>query len=79
MIGRVTLFLLGYALTVIGLIYIISYLNILSIGYNFSFYVNFIIRRIECIYFVIGLIMMTLSIYLPGGHNELHIWYTIKL
>lgn len=73
MIGRVTLFLLGYALTVIGLIYIISYLNILSIGYNFSFYVNFIIRRIECIYFVIGLIMMTLSIYLPGGHNELHI------
>lgn len=79
MIGRVTLFLLGYALTVIGLIYIISYLNILSIGYNFSFYVNFIIRRIECIYFVIGLIMMTLSIYLPGGHNELHIWYNIKL
>lgn len=73
MIGRVILFLLGYALTVIGLIYIISYLNILSIGYNFSFYVNFIIRRIECIYFVIGLIMMTLSIYLPGGHNELHI------
>lgn len=73
MIGRVILFLLGYALTVIGLIYIISYLNILSIGYNFSFYVNFIIRRIECIYFVVGLIMMTLSIYLPGGHNELHI------
>jgi hypothetical protein len=73
MIARVILFLLGYALTLIGLIYIISYLNIISLGYNFIFYVNFIIRRIECIYFIIGLIMMTLSIYLPGGHDELHI------
>jgi len=73
MFTRILLFLLGYALSLIGLIYIITYLNILSIGYNFQFYVNFICRRIECIYFIIGLILMTLSIYFPGGKNELHI------
>lgn len=74
MINRVIFFLLGYALTLIGLIYIISYLNILSLGYNFLFYVKFIIRRIECIYFIIGVITMMLSIYLPGGKKyELYI------
>lgn len=73
MFTRILIFLLGYALSLIGLIYIITYLNILSLGYNFQFYVNFICRRIECIYFIIGLIIMTLSIYLPGGKNELHI------
>lgn len=38
MLLRVFMFLLGYALTVIGLIYIISYLNLLAIGYNFLVY-----------------------------------------
>lgn len=38
MLLRVFIFLLGYALTVIGLIYIISYLNLLAIGYNFLEY-----------------------------------------
>lgn len=71
MIARVLTFLLGYSLTLIGIIYIISYLNILSLGYNFSFYVNFICRRIECIYAIIGIILMIISIYTPGGKNEL--------
>ena len=73
MIARIITFLFGYAFALIGLIYIISYLNILSLGYNFLFYVNFIIRRIECIYFIVGIILITLSIYLPGGKDELHI------
>ena len=73
MIEKVLLFLFGYSLTLIGLIYIISYLNLLSLGYNFLFYVKFICRRIECIYTLIGIILIFLSIYLPGGKNELHI------
>lgn len=73
MITRILAFLLGYALTLIGLIYIISYLNILSIGYNFLYYVNFIVRRIECLYFLFGLTLMTIAIYIPGGKNELYI------
>lgn len=70
MLTRIFIFLLGYALTVIGLIYIISYLNLLSIGYNFLEYVNFIIRRIECLYTIIGIVLIILSI---GGKNELYI------
>lgn len=79
MIQKILLFLFGYSLTLIGLIYIISYLNILTLGYNFWFYVKFIIRRIECLYFIFGLILISLSIYIPGGENELYLWYYFKL
>ena len=68
------IFLFGFGLTVIGLSYIIIYLNLLSIGYNFFDYVNFIIRRIECLYSIIGIIIIIISIFWPGGKRyELHI------
>ena len=77
---KIGLFFLGYGLTVIGSIYVISYLNLLSFGYNFLDYVNFIIRRIECINLIIGIILIIISVILPGGKkNELYIWYTFKL
>lgn len=61
--NRIILFLFGYGLTVIGFVYIICYLNLLTIGYNFYEYVNFIIRRIECIYALIGIIIMMIVIF----------------
>ncbi|MFV0249857.1 MAG: hypothetical protein ACK5HP_02340 [Bacilli bacterium] len=74
MLLRIFFFLIGFGLTVIGSVYIISYLNLLTIGYNFSQFVNFIIRRIECIYTLFGIVIIALTIYLPkGGKNELHI------
>lgn len=73
MLARIIIFLIGYALTVIGLIYVISYMNLFSLGYNFLFYVNFIFRKIECIYTIIGIILMTLAVYIPGGKNEIYI------
>ena len=69
---KIFLFLFGFGLTIIGIIYIILYLNLLTIGYNFNEYVNFIIRRIECWYSVLGIIIMLISIYI-GGKNELYI------
>ena len=72
MLFRVFLFLIGFGLTTIGFMYIIAYLNLISIGYNFLEYVNFIIRRIECLNAFIGIILMTISITI-GGKNELHI------
>jgi len=66
------IFLIGFGLSVIGNIYIISYLNYLTIGYNFKEYVNFIIRRPECLLAILGLIMITLSIY-KGDKNELYL------
>ena len=73
MIIRILFFLLGFGLSIIGFVFIISYLNILTIGYNLKEYVNFIIRRPECIIGPIGLIIDFLSIYLPGGKNEIYL------
>ena len=79
MFARIILFLIGFGLTVIGFVYIISYLNLLTIGYNFLDYVKFISRQIECLYALIGLIIMTLSISIPRREkDELYIWYFIR-
>lgn len=72
MVVKVFFFLLGFGLTIIGFMYIIIYLNLMSIGYNFLEYVKFISSRLECLNAVIGIIMMTLTIILSGGKkNEL--------
>jgi len=72
MILKVFLFLIGFGLTTIGSVYIICYLNLFSIGYNFLQYVNFIIRRVECLNAVIGVIIMILSLTI-GGKHELYL------
>lgn len=70
MLTKVFFFLIGFGLTILGLVYIISYLNLLTIGYNFLDYVKFIIRRIECLNALFGIIIMLISI---GGKNELYL------
>ena len=71
-------FLVGFGFTLIGSIYIIIYLNLTTIGYNFLEYVKFIIRRPECLIFIIGIILIVLS--LPREEkDELHIRYFSKL
>jgi len=66
MASRIFFFLLGFGLMVVGFTYIILYLNLTSIGYNFSEYVNFIIRRFECYYVIIGLVIILLVMFLKG-------------
>lgn len=74
MLIRIFVFLIGFGLTIIGSMYIISYLNLITIGYNFLEYVNFICSRVECIYALIGIILIMLTIFIPGGNkSELHI------
>ena len=72
MFFRIFTFLIGFGLTTIGFMYIIVYLNLISIGYNFFEYVNFIIRRLECLNAIIGIILMFLAVTI-GGKNELYI------
>ena len=55
---RGILLLLGITLTVIGLTNIILYLNLLVNGYTFLEYVNFIIRRFECLSLIIGILLI---------------------
>ncbi len=69
---RFFFFLVGFGLTLIGCIYIIIYLNLTTIGYNFLEYVKFIIRRPECLVSIIGLILIYFSIP-KEDNNELHI------
>ena len=71
MFFRIIIFLLGILFTVIGFISLILYLNLLSFGYSFLEYVNFIIRKFECISLFIGLIIIWISI--PRRKNEIHL------
>ena len=75
---RFFFFLVGFGLTLIGCIYIIIYLNLTTIVYNFLDYVKFIIRRPECLISVVGLIIIYFSIP-KEDNNELHIRYFTKL
>ena len=67
---RVFFFLLGFGLMVIGCSFIILYLNLTTMGYNFLEYVNFIIRRVECYFSIIGFVIMILYIALKGDYRK---------
>ena len=64
---RIFFFLIDFGFLVIGLTTIILYLNLLTIGYNFQEYVNFISRRIECYFSLIGLIIISITIKIKGA------------
>ena len=71
---RIFFFLIGFGLMVIGFTFVILYLNILTIGYNFSVYGEFITRRIECYYTIIGFIIILLTLTIKGDKkHELHL------
>lgn len=71
MVARVFFFLLGFGLAVLGFTYIISYLNLLTMGYNFIQYLLFISKRYECIIALIGLLMVTCAIFKGGNKDDL--------
>lgn len=71
---RFFFFLLGFSLTLLGAIFSICYLNLMTVGYNFREYVNFISRSPECVQMVIGIVIIGLTIFIPGGEkNELYL------
>ena len=59
---RIFFFLLGFGFMVIGFTYIITYLNLLTIGFTFNEYVDFITHRYECLISIIGFIIINLTI-----------------
>lgn len=70
---KIFIFLLGFGLTIIGFSYIIIYLNLISLGYNFFDYVNFISRRVECINALIGIILMLIALIRKDDKDELYV------
>jgi hypothetical protein len=72
MVLRIIIFLLGILFTIVGMVSLILYLNLLTFGYSFLEYVNFIIRKFECISLFIGLIIIWISISYRRK-NEIHL------
>lgn len=72
--GRIFIFLLGFGLMVIGFTYIITYMNLMSMGYSFLQYLCFIVSRVECLFAVMGFIIISIIILTKGSEeNDLHI------
>ena len=63
MITRIILFIIGFMLMVIGMSYIIVYSNLLTFGYTFKEYLEYLISRYECLYFIIGLLIIIVIIF----------------
>ena len=70
MIARIIFFLIGFGFSIIGFVFIISYLNLITIGYTFKEYVKFISSNIECLIGPIGLLISALAIFIPGGKKK---------
>ena len=60
------LLIISFILMVIGLFFILLYVNLLVMGYSFFEFVYFIIRSIYCDLFFIGIILIILSL----GRNK---------
>ena len=56
------LMLFGILLTSIGLSFILFYTNLMTMGYSFFEFVQFISKRVECLLFLIGWILIVVSI-----------------
>lgn len=54
---------------VIGFSYIFIYSNLLSFGYSIKEYLEYLITRYECWYFVVGLIIIIVIIFGKGKNN----------
>ena len=59
---RILAFISGITLMSVGLFFLILYLNLFTLGYSFGNFVKFIIRRPECFSFLVGLILVILSL-----------------
>ena len=70
---KIILFLFGFGLSVIGFMYIIAYLNYLSIGYSFWEYLKYIFTHFECLLSLIGIVIICFVIFKKGDKNELYI------
>lgn len=71
---RMFFFLLGFGFMVIGFTYIITYLNLLSMGYSLLDYFKFIISRVECWFSIVGFLLVFLSIFTKGyDKNDIYL------
>ena len=59
---KVLFILIGFLLSIVGLSYIIIYLNLFTMGYSLGEYLIYIFTRYECIFFFVGYLILILAI-----------------
>lgn len=52
----------GIFISSIGFMFILLYTNLLTMGYSFWNFVQFISKRFECLLFLIGIVLLLLSL-----------------
>lgn len=71
---RLFFFLIGFGLMVLGFTYIITYMNLMSMGYGIMDYLKFIFYRLECQFAFIGFLIVFIIILTKGSEsNDIHI------
>ena len=53
--------IMGIIIIIISTIYILTYLNLVNIGFTFKEYIFFIIKRIECIILIVGTLILRIN------------------
>ena len=75
---KVFIYFLGIIFTSLGIFFTIIYLNLLTMGYSFFDFVNFIIRKVEFWFIPVGLILILYSLE-RWIKNELCLRHNLKL
>ncbi|OIU72518.1 hypothetical protein [Rossellomorea aquimaris] len=70
MVFRMFILFIGFGLAVSGGVSLIIYLNLLTTGMTITDYLLFISTRVECYLFLVGILIITVTIYLPRRKNN---------
>lgn len=70
MITRIMIMLIATAFMVLGLTYIIIYINLFTFGYTIKEYFYYIFTQPECWLYIIGLITQIIIIYTWKGKKK---------
>ena len=54
---KLLLYFISYFMITYGLVWLIIYFNLFSFGYSILEYLEFIFKRVECIFFFIGVVL----------------------
>ena len=70
---RLMFFLIGFGLSIIGFVYIIAYLNYITIGYTWENYLEIVTRKPECFIGLIGVLILVITIFTRRDESDLRI------
>jgi hypothetical protein len=65
MVFRLFMLVIGFSLAVAGGVSLIAFLNLITTGHGIVQYFIFILSRVECYLFFIGIFIIWASVYFP--------------